>query len=77
MVYIAVAKKKVSFLNLFCCCPLNLKVWNCIMQVMTPNPECGTVDTPIVDALHTMHDGRFLHLPVVDRGIYICTENLY
>ena len=36
---------------------------------MTPNPECGTVDTPIVDALHTMHDGKFLHLPVVDRGM--------
>lgn len=38
------------------------------LQVMTPNPECATIDTPIVDALHTMHDGKFLHLPVVDRG---------
>ncbi|KAF8390664.1 hypothetical protein HHK36_025191 [Tetracentron sinense] len=37
------------------------------VTVMTPNPECATVDTPIVDALHTMHDGKFLHLPVVDR----------
>ncbi|XP_057972523.1 CBS domain-containing protein CBSCBSPB5-like [Malania oleifera] len=36
-------------------------------KVMTPNPECATVDTPIVDALHTMHDGKFLHLPVIDR----------
>ncbi|KAK9989489.1 hypothetical protein SO802_029728 [Lithocarpus litseifolius] len=35
--------------------------------VMTPNPECATIDTPIVDALHTMHDGKFLHIPVVDR----------
>ena len=35
---------------------------------MTPNPECATVDTPIVDALHTMHDGKFLHIPVLDRG---------
>ena len=35
---------------------------------MTPNPESATIDTPIVDALHTMHDGKFLHLPVVDRG---------
>nr|CAN79772.1 hypothetical protein VITISV_019408 [Vitis vinifera] len=35
--------------------------------VMTPNPECATIDTPIVDALHTMHDGKFLHLPVIDR----------
>ncbi|KAM7254151.1 hypothetical protein ACFE04_029073 [Oxalis oulophora] len=38
-----------------------------VEKVMTPNPECGTIDTPIVDALHTMHDGKFLHLPVVDR----------
>ncbi|GMY15136.1 CBS domain-containing protein CBSCBSPB5 [Fagus crenata] len=38
-----------------------------VEKVMTPNPECATLDTPIVDALHTMHDGKFLHLPVVDR----------
>ncbi|KAK7302266.1 hypothetical protein RJT34_13151 [Clitoria ternatea] len=38
-----------------------------VEKVMTPNPECAVVDTPIVDALHTMHDGKFLHLPVVDR----------
>ncbi|XP_022730019.1 CBS domain-containing protein CBSCBSPB1-like isoform X2 [Durio zibethinus] len=37
-----------------------------VEKVMTPNPECATVDTPIVDALHTMHDRKFLHLPVVD-----------
>jgi len=37
-------------------------------QVMTPNPECGTIDTPILDALHIMHNGKFLHLPVLDRG---------
>lgn len=43
---------------------------NC-SQVMTPNPECATLDSPIVDALHIMHDGKFLHLPVVDRGGYI------
>ena len=36
---------------------------------MTPNPECASIDMPIVDALHTMHDGKFLHLPVVDKGI--------
>ncbi|KAG6412375.1 hypothetical protein SASPL_125052 [Salvia splendens] len=39
-----------------------------VEKVMTPNPEFATVDTPIVDALHTMHDGKFLHLPVVDKG---------
>ncbi|KAF2311515.1 hypothetical protein GH714_024478 [Hevea brasiliensis] len=38
-----------------------------VEKVMTPNPECATIDTPIVDALHIMHDGKFLHLPVVDR----------
>ncbi|KAE9608584.1 hypothetical protein Lal_00020764 [Lupinus albus] len=38
-----------------------------VEKVMTPNPECAVIDTPIVDALHTMHDGKFLHLPVVDR----------
>ncbi|KAK1376100.1 CBS-PB1 domain contining protein [Heracleum sosnowskyi] len=37
-----------------------------VEKVMTPNPECATVDTPIVDALHTMHDGKFLHLPVLN-----------
>ncbi|CAH9076293.1 unnamed protein product [Cuscuta europaea] len=37
-----------------------------VEKVMTPNPECASIDTPIVDALHTMHDGKFLHLPVVD-----------
>ncbi|XP_031403456.1 CBS domain-containing protein CBSCBSPB5 isoform X2 [Punica granatum] len=38
-----------------------------VEKVMTLNPACATVDTPIVDALHTMHNGKFLHLPVVDR----------
>ncbi|XP_016450564.1 CBS domain-containing protein CBSCBSPB1 [Nicotiana tabacum] len=38
-----------------------------VERVMTPSPECATTDTPIVDALHTMHDGKFLHLPVVDK----------
>ncbi|KAK8958416.1 CBS domain-containing protein CBSCBSPB1 [Platanthera guangdongensis] len=38
-----------------------------VEEVMTANPECGTIDTPILDALHTMHNGKFLHLPVVDR----------
>ncbi|KAL5717513.1 CBS domain-containing protein cbscbspb1 [Ranunculus cassubicifolius] len=38
-----------------------------VEKVMTENPQCATVDTPIVEALHTMHDGKFLHLPVVDR----------
>ncbi|KAG0561255.1 hypothetical protein M758_9G048500 [Ceratodon purpureus] len=40
-------------------------------KVMTPNPECAGLDTTLVDALHTMHDGKFLHLPVTDRDGYI------
>lgn len=35
---------------------------------MTPNPECATLETTILEALHIMHDGKFLHLPVLDRG---------
>ncbi|KAM7483463.1 hypothetical protein LguiB_008046 [Lonicera macranthoides] len=44
-----------------------------VEKVMTPNPELATVDTPIVDALHTMHDGKFLHLPVVGRDGIVVT----
>ncbi|CAL9127992.1 PB1 [Musa troglodytarum] len=44
-----------------------------VEKVMTANPDCGTIDTPILDALHTMHDGKFLHLPVVDRDGNIVT----
>ncbi|KAB1217475.1 CBS domain-containing protein CBSCBSPB5 [Morella rubra] len=48
-----------------------------VEKVMTPNPECATVDTPIVDALHSMHDGKFLHLPVVDRdGIIVAVVDV-
>ncbi|KAI3919500.1 hypothetical protein MKW92_033012 [Papaver armeniacum] len=35
--------------------------------VMTSDPECATLETTILDALHIMHDGKFLHLPVVDK----------
>ncbi|MCD7471701.1 CBS domain-containing protein cbscbspb4 [Datura stramonium] len=48
-----------------------------VEKVMTPNPECATTDTPIIDALHTMHDGKFLHLPVVDRdGIVVAVVDV-
>lgn len=48
-----------------------------IEKVMTPNPECAVIDTPIVDALHTMHDGKFLHLPVIDRdGILVAVVDV-
>ncbi|XP_048232615.1 CBS domain-containing protein CBSCBSPB3 isoform X2 [Ricinus communis] len=38
-----------------------------VEKVMTSNPECATLETTILDALHIMHDGKFLHLPVVDK----------
>ncbi|KAK7352570.1 hypothetical protein VNO80_17994 [Phaseolus coccineus] len=38
-----------------------------ISMVMTPNPDCPSVDTTILDALHMMHDGKFLNLPVIDK----------
>ncbi|CAM8951020.1 unnamed protein product [Rhodiola kirilowii] len=38
-----------------------------VEKVMTPDPECATLETAILDALHIMHDGKFLHLPVVDK----------
>ena len=41
---------------------------NINLKVMTPNPECATLETTILDALHIMHDGKFLHLPVLDKG---------
>ncbi|GMI99350.1 hypothetical protein like AT3G52950 [Hibiscus trionum] len=38
-----------------------------VEKVMSPNPECVTIETTILDALHLMHDGKFLHLPVLDK----------
>ena len=37
-----------------------------VERVVTPNPECLTIDTPIFNALHTMHDGKLLHLLFID-----------
>ncbi|KAF8377058.1 hypothetical protein HHK36_030431 [Tetracentron sinense] len=45
-----------------------------VEKVMTPNPECATLETTILDALHIMHDGKFLHLPVVDKGEHYCPK---
>lgn len=49
-----------------------------VEKVMTVNPECATLDTTILDALHIMHDGKFLHLPVVDKDgcIVACLDVL-
>ncbi|KAE9602751.1 hypothetical protein Lal_00049698 [Lupinus albus] len=42
-----------------------------VEKVMSPNPECASLETTILDALHMMHDGKYLHLPVVDRDGYV------
>ncbi|XP_042515578.1 CBS domain-containing protein CBSCBSPB3-like isoform X2 [Macadamia integrifolia] len=49
-----------------------------VEKVMTPNPECAKLETTILEALHIMHDGKFLHLPVVDKGgsITACVDVL-
>ncbi|KDO52201.1 hypothetical protein CISIN_1g047148mg [Citrus sinensis] len=47
-------------------------------MVMTSSPECATMETTILDALHIMHDGKFLHLPVIDKdgGVAACLDVL-
>ncbi|KAL3813068.1 hypothetical protein ACJIZ3_014336 [Penstemon smallii] len=49
-----------------------------VEKVMTPNPECATLESTILEALHIMHDGKFLHLPVVDKDgcIAACVDVL-
>ncbi|XP_009389510.2 CBS domain-containing protein CBSCBSPB3 [Musa acuminata AAA Group] len=42
-----------------------------VEKVMTADPESATLDTPILDALHILHDGKFLHLPVLGRDGHI------
>lgn len=37
-------------------------------EVMTPNPETVLPTTTLVDAMHVMHEHKFLHLPVVDEA---------
>ncbi|KAJ1274600.1 hypothetical protein BS78_05G074000 [Paspalum vaginatum] len=37
-----------------------------VEKVMTAHPDYATLDTTILDALHIMHDGKFLHIPVLD-----------
>ncbi|CAA6663816.1 unnamed protein product [Spirodela intermedia] len=49
-----------------------------VEKVMTANPECATVDTTILDALHMLHDGKFLHIPVLDKegSVVACVDVL-
>ncbi|KAL8200072.1 hypothetical protein R6Q57_011411 [Mikania cordata] len=49
-----------------------------VEKVMTPNPAYATTGTTILEALHVMHDGKFLHLPVVEKdgSIVACVDVL-
>ncbi|XP_039139284.1 CBS domain-containing protein CBSCBSPB3-like isoform X2 [Dioscorea cayenensis subsp. rotundata] len=49
-----------------------------VEKVMTSNPECASTETTILDALHIMHDGKFLHLPILDKDgcIVACVDVL-
>lgn len=49
-----------------------------VEKVMTASPECATLETTILDALHIMHNGKFLHLPVVDHdgSVVACMDVL-
>merc|ERR1719375_1806358 len=42
----------------------DLRDLHCV--VVAPHPDCATLETTILDALHLMHDGRYLHLPILD-----------
>ena len=48
---------------------LDSLLFTIFLKVMTAHPDCATLDTSILDALHIMHDGKFLHIPVLDRGM--------
>ncbi|GMN33177.1 hypothetical protein TIFTF001_004013 [Ficus carica] len=49
-----------------------------VEKVMTASPECASLETTILDALHIMHDGKFLHLPVLDKdgNVAACVDVL-
>jgi CBS domain-containing protein len=39
----------------------------CVLsRVMTPNPSSARLHTTILETLHSMHNGKFLHVPVFD-----------
>ncbi|TDH70575.1 uncharacterized protein CCR75_000494 [Bremia lactucae] len=48
---------------------LSLKPSQCMLSdVMTPNPQTATLRTTILETLHSMHNGNFLHVPVFDNN---------
>ncbi|UIZ26652.1 hypothetical protein KXD40_001704 [Peronospora effusa] len=48
---------------------VSLEPSHCLLSdVMTPNPQTATLGTTILETLHSMHNGQFLHVPVFDCG---------
>uniref|UniRef100_A0AAV1V1F5 CBS domain-containing protein n=1 Tax=Peronospora matthiolae TaxID=2874970 RepID=A0AAV1V1F5_9STRA len=48
---------------------MTLQPSQCLLSsVMTPNPQTATLGTTILETLHSMHHGKFLHVPVYDDG---------
>ena len=46
---------------------MSLEPSKCLLSsVMTPDPQTATLGTTILETLHSMHNGRFLHVPVYD-----------
>jgi CBS domain-containing protein len=39
-----------------------------VSTVMTPEPDTIPLECSLIDALHVMLDGRYLHIPVEDKG---------
>ncbi|KAL1563646.1 CBS domain-containing protein cbscbspb4, variant 2 [Salvia divinorum] len=53
---------------------LNLPTESTLVEkVMTENPECWSIDSSIVEALHSMHEGKYMHLIVVDKDGVLVT----
>ncbi|RLN37847.1 hypothetical protein BBJ28_00000477 [Nothophytophthora sp. Chile5] len=48
---------------------MTLEPSECLLSdVMTANPHSATLGTTILETLHSMHNGQFLHVPVFDEG---------
>ena len=43
-----------------------------VKSVMTPNPESVSPDMTVIEALQTMHDNKFLNLPVCEDDGTVC-----
>ena len=73
---VAVANEAGSLVGIFTLKDLNNRVLakeidpdtTLVQDVMTPNPESVEPEMTLLDALHLMHDQKYLHLPVVANG---------